>query len=87
MANYSLKLMLLFHCHFSLALYAMFTVLHHTLLQCLAKQVYRTSETMIITGMKNRGYNCTIMVQTSCTYDSVFLINYDAEAMVYNEHF
>jgi len=86
--TYSLKLMLLFHSHFSLALYPMFTVLHHTLSQCLAKQVYRTSETIgIITGMKNRGYNCTIMVHTLCTYDSVFLINYVAEAKVYNEHF
>jgi hypothetical protein len=80
--------MLFFHSHFSLALYPMFAVLHHTLSQCLAKQVYRTPEKMrTITGMKNRGYNCTIMVHTLCTYDSVFLINYDAETMVYNEHF
>jgi len=63
--TYSLKLMLLFHSHFSLALYPMFTVLHHTLSQCLAKQVIRTMR--IVNGMKNRGYNCTIMVHTLCT--------------------
>ena len=35
--TYSLKLRLLFHSHISLAVYPVFTVLHHTLSQCLAK--------------------------------------------------
>jgi len=82
--TYSLELMLLFHSHVSLALYPVFTVLHHTLSQCLAKQVIRTMR--IVNGMKTEVIIVPSWYTHYVLYDSIFLINHDAETMVYNEH-